>query len=315
MNRLAGFCMIALYAFTANEAEASKKTEVSYRLSWAWLGGDHVYVSYGKDTTEISYGLFDFNGTVERESSEDFYQKLAIGTGSQHDVVDFAGGTPADGLIYVDDDFKVLKKNTNISVSTSSEKFNYACNVNIWGESNPVRFDDRLFYCGSVIPVFGKGIAKLSADVEQKIENFAREKISFSNSGGIPQVTTCAANGRELDVSVIDPGGIKGKPLDFVKIDIDTLGYIGIQTLPFESSEFRVVNHFRGSFNNGMIVEKRTMPEGGYVAYLCRGSDCSKYSMPQLYSYILIDDSRNQVILFKQANAISKELIVTKSAL
>lgn len=297
MNKLLTILFATLYLMMAQDAYAFNKSSISYSIKKSWSDNQYVYLLYDVENTLVHYNLTDdIEGTALKESHNSFYQKIDKKVIKNQYVIDLSKGIAANGLIYKDQDFDLREdEHGAIHVVTSNGQFNISCNRKLWMNSSPARFQDKLFYCGSIIPITNQAIVELPAVLEEYIKALAN-KVN-PNRRDAP-VVAAVASGRELLISTFSSANKKSVLLNFVSINIDTLENNGVTELPFSSNEYQVSNSFYGHDNHGLLIKPRDYKKR--ELHICDVEGCKKNTFTSGLSYVLVDESSHSLLIFQR---------------
>ena len=161
IKKIVTFLLIVLLALLSGCGSAGY---TEYQIKSAWAENNDLYILYKMNYSWGFSTLFNIHGTSVVNKTDYFYQKLDKLKIKSGDVIDLRKGTSADDLIYVDSDFLVERMrppyhsdDSRAKIETHSNKPTVLCKggLNKQNILRPIRFGDKLIYCGYVFPIGG----------------------------------------------------------------------------------------------------------------------------------------------------------------
>lgn len=255
---------------------------IFYNIKSVWVSEGDLYLYYEKrDQVGVST-LLNIHGTSMNISAHFYYKKIPVRDIINEKQVDLSSGVISENLIYIDNDIELKSDESQVLLTTKKGKFSFTCDRRMWGRSNPVRFDNKIFYCGKFISIDENSVVNLPSFIENKISEIS--------SGA--RVSANALENRELQISLFTRAHKEKTILRTLKFDIDTFEFKGYKSFPFDIGELNILNNYRGYFIEGQIVEQSfDFHSSNNLIYLCHSDNCSKFEGS--FDYVIIDKVNN----------------------
>lgn len=284
-------------------AACAVDSSTSFHVDKLWSDSQYIFVLVRRNYTLEYATLLNIHGDVLIDKNDFTYLKLNKNKIVSGDEIDLTRGEPADALIYIDSDFIVEKNyqkqseiNFEAIVSNRNDKFTITCDSRQWNSRDtPLRMDDKLIYCGNIIPVVGNEIIKFPELLKKKIE----QQFEKSGSGYARSETKLAFNEGKILFFVRDEFGSKQNGLlEFLMINPDTLEVAGTGNLPFQKGEYQIYPD-TGYFRHGFVIMNNEKPN---VIYACDLEKCREFNLNEFDFYVnssalFVEDSGNEMIL------------------
>lgn len=310
MKSLSRKFLVLLFAITTTSCGviAGVHDHVSYAINKVWADGKYLYVVVERKYTAGFHSLLNIHGTEVIKNNNLYYLKLDKSTIADGDVLDLSSGIPISGrLVYIDSDFEVnidLFQRTSatklkVTVTNRSGAMSIYCDSQQWRlYAIPLRIEDKLIYCGHVIPVNGNIATKFPEPLEQAISQLSYK----SGGGGEPPVAKFAYNDKDLLLLFNDNGHrLSTGAIDFLKIDLATLEVKGVENLPFQRQQDKAYME-TGSFRRGFLIE----PKYSKIAVYACSIRCNKFNLEKSEFYgasaLFVADEGDSLLLLKNTS-------------
>lgn len=217
-------------------------------------------------------------------------------------AVDLSKGILKRGLIYVDSDFTVVKKNEIVSVSNIDKTISTKCDQKFWGGTYPLRVGDRLFYCGIYFEKSGEKYTRFTKQLESQIlkfsdpENISQQFVKQNQEGYHP-VFSVIRNGRYLNIAVnrLKRGNTFKASIEYLVVDTESDKIIGSKKLPFDENEYQLIHDVRFFSDDSFVLLSPKRNEKNFSIYICNGELCRSIDprFAKLSGSLVIDNASN----------------------